>query len=348
MVTDADLAAPGPRVLWVNAAFETLTGYRADQVVGRSPRILQGAGTDRGMLGDLRALLEQGNDFEGEAVNYRADGTAFLMSWRITAVRDGAGQTTNYVATQEDVTSERLRSSPDRDAILSLQQALLPPPAARVGPYDIGSATRSAGGHLIGGDWVDVLADPDLTTVRAVVGDVTGHGATAVASMGQLRWAAQAGVMAELDLVDTMAMLRKLGRVQDTMATLTMIDLHSDGRFTFLNAGHPPPMIIAVDGSTRDLATTCPLLGIPVAVDRTESGRLEADEVLVAYTDGVIERRSRDLDDGLATLRRFLTDRLDRRNSPERMASSIVEHLVDLDPGEDDAAVLVLRRAPTT
>jgi PAS domain S-box-containing protein len=344
MVTDADLEHPGPRVLWVNAAFEALTGYRGDQIIGRSPGVLQGTGTDRGVLRDLRTLLEAGHDFEGEAVNYRADGTAFVMSWRITAVRDHAGRTTNYVATQEDVTRERLRHSPDRDAILALQQALLPPPASRVGFYDIGSATRSAGGHLIGGDWVDVLADPDLPTARVVVGDVTGHGATAVAAMGQLRWAAQAGAMAGLDLVDTMTMLRKLGRSQDTMATLTMIDLHPDGGFTFLNAGHPPAMIVATDGAVRDLGTTCPLLGIQGGDNRSGSDRLEAGEVLVAYTDGVIERRGQNIDGGLAALRGFLSDRVEHRDEPERMASSIIEHFVDLNPGEDDAAVLVLQR----
>lgn len=106
-ITDAELDAPGPRIIYVNPAFEQMTGYTADEVHGRDPRFLQGPETDRTVLARLRADLESGRTFQGETFNYRKDGTPFRMAWRIAAVRDAEGRTTHYVAAQDDVTAIR-------------------------------------------------------------------------------------------------------------------------------------------------------------------------------------------------------------------------------------------------
>lgn len=192
---------------------------------------------------------------------------------------------------------------------------------------------------------MDVVADPELDTVRLVVGDVTGHGAEAVAAMGQLRWATQAGAFAGLDLPATMHMLRKLARAQGLVATLLMVDLDPDGALVYLGAGHPPAMIVGPGGALRELATTTPLLGVDGVPNRTATDSLAPGEVLVAYTDGLIERRGRTIDEGLLALRTFLTTRLDLDEPPTAIACTLVEELVDFDPGEDDAAVLVVRQA---
>lgn len=110
-ITDAQLDLPGPRIIYVNPAFTTMTGYRADEVLGRDPRFLQGPLSDRTVLAQLRADLIAGRPFDGETYNYHKDGSAFRIAWTISAVHDEQGTVTHYVAAQEDVT--RLRNAED-------------------------------------------------------------------------------------------------------------------------------------------------------------------------------------------------------------------------------------------
>ncbi|MFC5500324.1 PAS domain S-box protein [Caenimonas terrae] len=109
MITEADLDAPGPRIVFVNPAFTRMTSYTSDEVIGLTPRVLQGPLTDRGVLARLREQLGRGELFDGEAINYRKDGSAFAMEWQIAPLRGPAGNVTHYLAIQRDVT-ERNRA----------------------------------------------------------------------------------------------------------------------------------------------------------------------------------------------------------------------------------------------
>ncbi len=104
VITTADLDEPGPRILYVNQAFADMTGYAPGEVLGRTPRILQGPRTDRALLDRLRACLEAGERFDGSAVNYRKDGTPYLVEWNIAPVRDAAGEVECFVSVQRDIT----------------------------------------------------------------------------------------------------------------------------------------------------------------------------------------------------------------------------------------------------
>jgi PAS domain S-box-containing protein len=347
MLTDAELDEPGPMILWVNDAFEELSGYTADEVVGRNPRFLQGPATDRAVLAELRRLLEAGEDFEGEAINYRADGTPFVMAWQITAIRGEGGAVTHFVAVQEDVTEARLAPAADRRAVLALQESLLPALPRSVPGYSVGSAHCAAEGQLVGGDWVDVVAAADGDATLAVVGDLTGHGAMAVASMGQMRWATRATAIAGLSLRHVLGTLRRLAREQDLHATVALLSLDPDGHVDYVCAGHPPALIVSPDGSHRWLDTTGPLVGLGLAVnDDTRSTRLDEGDVLVLYTDGLIERRHRDIDEGLGELARVAVGLVADDPHPQAVADALVSTLGSADPGEDDVGVLVLRRGP--
>ena len=119
LITDANLDVPGPRILHANPAFCRMTGYSAEEVIGREPRFLQGAETDRSVMERLRNDLENGRHFEGSAINYRKDGTAFHMHWTISPVRNKDGQTTHFVAVQRDVTeSKRLLEMLQHQAVV--------------------------------------------------------------------------------------------------------------------------------------------------------------------------------------------------------------------------------------
>lgn len=117
LITDAELEAPGPRIVYANPAFTEMTGWPAEEIVGRTPRVLQGSDTDPQVLQRLRAALEQGHSFDARAVNYRRDGTAFELEWRTAPMRDADGRITHYIAIQRDVTAEqRLMSRLQRQA----------------------------------------------------------------------------------------------------------------------------------------------------------------------------------------------------------------------------------------
>ncbi len=106
VITDARLDPPGPTILFINDAFERLTGYHATEIVGASPRILQGPGTDPAVLRQLREQLARGEDFLGTTLNYRRDGGEFYLEWSIRAIRDENGDITHYISLQRDVTAQ--------------------------------------------------------------------------------------------------------------------------------------------------------------------------------------------------------------------------------------------------
>ncbi len=107
VITDAELAAPGPHIVYVNAAFTAMMGYTATEVLGRSPRMFQGPRSDRAVLRRMRRRLRIGSSFEGETVNYRKNGDDFILAWSVAPIRDAAGRVTHYVSTQHDVTERR-------------------------------------------------------------------------------------------------------------------------------------------------------------------------------------------------------------------------------------------------
>ena len=107
VMTDALLDEPGPRIVYANQTFCTIAGKPIDQILGRSPRFLQGPATARRELDRLRRCLERQETFYGETVNYRSDGTPFIMRWNVFPVYDTAQQLRFFCALQMDVTEER-------------------------------------------------------------------------------------------------------------------------------------------------------------------------------------------------------------------------------------------------
>jgi PAS domain S-box-containing protein len=98
LVTDA--SAQG-RIIYANKAFKKLTGHDPAAVIGKDPRILQGPGTDQKVIKRVTATLKSGGRFEGRAVNYRKDGTPFIMNWRMFPLKD-AGKIIAWVAIQRE------------------------------------------------------------------------------------------------------------------------------------------------------------------------------------------------------------------------------------------------------
>jgi PAS domain S-box-containing protein len=121
IVTTPELDRPGPYILYVNPAFTRLTGYTPEEAIGQSPRFLQGPETDRAVLDRLTSDLLTAGRFEGEAVNYRKDGTSYTIEWHITAMRDRDGQPTHWIAVQRDITDRKRAEEHQRLLLTELQ-----------------------------------------------------------------------------------------------------------------------------------------------------------------------------------------------------------------------------------
>ena len=109
MATNTGTPTEPPTVVYVNDAVCEMTGYAREELLGRSPGILQGPATDQVVIARLRADLDAGRSFAGQAVNYRKDGSAFLMEWSIAAIDDADGRPAYFVAVQRDATVPAFR-----------------------------------------------------------------------------------------------------------------------------------------------------------------------------------------------------------------------------------------------
>ncbi|MFO8029844.1 MAG: PAS domain S-box protein [Cyclonatronaceae bacterium] len=107
VITELDLESPGPKIVYVNEGFEKMTGYKKEEVIGKTPRILQGPKTDRATLDRLKESLIEGKAFFGQTVNYRKDGSEFINQWDIHPLVDKDGKITHWVSYQHDITERK-------------------------------------------------------------------------------------------------------------------------------------------------------------------------------------------------------------------------------------------------
>jgi len=105
LITSPNLDAPGPSIEYVNKAFEEMTGWSREDVIGKTPRILQGPKTDFGIFTNLRDTLSKGKIWTGRTVNYKKDGSEFYMSWSITPIIKN-NRIYKLLAVQEDITEK--------------------------------------------------------------------------------------------------------------------------------------------------------------------------------------------------------------------------------------------------
>lgn len=238
------------------------------------------------------------------------------------------------------------RYQDEHDLALTLQQALLPSGLPRAEGVEL--AVRylpSADGAAAGGDFYDAL---ELTAGRVgiAVGDVVGHGPGAAAAMGQLRGALRAYA---LEGRSPARVLQLLSRYADGVpgargATVAYAVIDPAAReVRYAAAGHPPPLLVLPDGSTRylDRARGVPLdraLG-HMYVDAMDT--VPEGATLVLYSDGAIERRDETLDAGLARLSAAAVAA--GHVEPEALATGLVSALLDGADRTDDVALLVAR-----
>ena len=231
----------------------------------------------------------------------------------------------------------------DRIAAAALQRSLLPSALPVSGGAQM-AARYAPGEGAVGGDWYDVFTLPsgELCTV---IGDVTGSGLPAAVIMGRIRSALRAYALETRDPAEVLARLdRKMQHFEPgAVATVlyAVFDLSLE-RVRLCSAGHYPP-VIACPGRPAELADVAPglLIGaVPGARRPVTTIDIAPGTLLCFYTDGLIERRGRSVDEGLAALCRAVT-----AQSPDAACAAVMAALVGSEPAPDDIALLIFRRS---
>ena len=230
----------------------------------------------------------------------------------------------------------------ERERLLALQRILLPAALPEIGCTEAAAGYRAHNHDLrLGGDWYDLVDLKADNRIVAIVGDVVGHGVEQISVMGQLRAASNALARSCGEPHEILAALDGFARDVRGAALATLVVLAIDGTTTarLASAGHLPPLHVTTDGELRVIeGGRRPPLTIEGA-SATFSFAFDVGDLVVLYTDGVVERRGTPIDDGIEGLGRFV---LDRRHLPCRELTAAI--LDEFGAGaDDDMAVMVLR-----
>lgn len=365
------------RVVAANAAFRAFTGrsdavgrplrellpeFEGRQVIAMADRAYATGETQTGRERCIRVERDHGSvEYFLDVVlePYRGpDGAVAGISEHAIDVTD---QVLRRRAEQDRAAAGERRYERARDVIATLQRALLPPGLPVVPGLQIGASYLLADEDTAaGGDWFDAVPLPD-GRIGLVVGDVVGHGVAASAVMGQLRavlaerLAAGAGLTDAVGAVDLMA-----DRVCGARAATVCVALldPAAGALSYCTAGHPPPLLIPGAGGARFLPPTgAGPLGVGSAFVPAVVGQdhLDVDDVLLLYSDGIVERPARKWGAGTVELTRVAEDAAAGRipwstDVPvvERVCSQTMELLVQLTGHVDDVTLLAAQRTTST
>ena len=234
-----------------------------------------------------------------------------------------------------------------------VQTSLLSGALSEIPGFELAFEMRPA--EIVGGDFIDVTQISNETWALAI-GDATGHGLSAALQARDAVTGLRMGLELQLKIS---TMLWRLDRVltrsgpSSRFVSLAYIELDRRGNIIFVNAGHPPPLILSPSTRNhRELHPTASLLGLPLPEQPRFArafDRLEPDEILVAFTDGILEAESPEGEEfGLDRLKDLLFKHADR--DLDELLETVLLAVDAFSPGRqqmDDQTLMLLRRDRT-
>jgi PAS domain S-box-containing protein len=311
---------------------------------------------DAERVNGVLAALEVGGVTAYDMRTVSPDSTERLVNVRAALLADDDGVPRTIQGSLQDITEQRAaeqalshararEEAAQREHSIAeeLQRSLLPAATFDLEHLDVATYYRAGvEGTYVGGDWYDLIELQGGRTAF-VIGDVMGRGVRAASVMGQLRSAVRA--FATLDLPPDQVMRHLDVLVQDLTGDQIVTCVYAvfdpvDETLRYANAGHLPPLVAGHGGAARRLTAGGPPLGAGYGEIPTEEVPLAAGATIVLYTDGLVEHRGQDIDDGIHALEREMDWR--RGSSLRDMPEGIVEALLPEGP-DDDVAILVAR-----
>ncbi|MEU3410885.1 MULTISPECIES: ATP-binding SpoIIE family protein phosphatase [unclassified Streptomyces] len=341
---------PDHRIGYVNGAYTTAFGVRPTGAPARDalPEL-----AELGLLPLLDQVLRSGRPRTLKS-RKAVDGRSYTFT--CTPVTEDGDRDAGVLVFATDVTdhaeaAERLRASErrQRETAVTLQRSLLPQELEQPDDLRI-AATYQPGGTeaAVGGDWYDVITLGGGRTAL-VIGDVMGRGVRAAAVMGQLRTAVRAYARLDLPPHEVLQLLDGLAAEIDANQIATCVyAIHdpNEGRLVYASAGHLPILVRDENGVvTRADEPTGPPLGTGGWIHSSGCVDLGPGATAVLYTDGLVERRDADLDEGIAALAGALAG---ATGSPQVVCDRLVRSAGVTADHDDDVAVLVLQHPART
>ena len=234
-------------------------------------------------------------------------------------------------------------SEVEHAAAATLQRSLTPTVLPLLPGLELAARYVPNGEGGVGGDWYDVFTLPS-GWLCVVIGDVVGHGLRAAVVMGRLRSALRAYALEGGDPADVLDRLDRKVQHFEPGAMATVLFGKFDPSFERLrlsSAGHLAP-VLAVPGRPTALldVPADPPLGVRFGLRRrTSTVELPPGALLALYTDGLVERRDRTLDEGLRRLCASVT-----ADPPDAVCATVMANLIGSQPPDDDVALLIARR----
>ncbi|MFF4040498.1 SpoIIE family protein phosphatase [Streptomyces sp. NPDC001816] len=343
------LHGPDHRIAYVNDAYAAAFGVRP---LGEPARDGLPELAELGLLPLLDQVLRSGK-LRTLKSRRALDGRSYTFT--CTPVSETAGDGAVLVfatdVTDHAEAAERLRASErrQRETAVTLQRSLLPQELEQPDDLRI-AATYQPGGTeaAVGGDWYDVITLGGGRTAL-VIGDVMGRGVRAAAVMGQLRTAVRAYARLDLPPHEVLQLLDGLATEIDANQIATCVyAIHdpNEGRLVYASAGHLPILVRDENGTVlRADEPTGPPLGTGGWMHASGSIALGPGSTAVLYTDGLVERRDEDLDEGIASLERALSG---ATGTPQVVCDRLVRSAGVTADHDDDVAVLVLQHPART
>jgi len=346
---------PDGTIVRVNRTFETWTGLRREELLGcrRFQDLLSPGGRIYHETHYAPLLRMQGVVREIAVEIVRADGTRLPALINSVLYSDDDGHPQRVRTTVFDATDRRRYEQElmrarrqEQETAQLLSRSLLSGTLPSAPGFEVAVVYHPAvSGLEVGGDWYDAFWLDEGETAGLVIGDVVGRGIGAAATMGQLRSAVRAlastGLRPKsvLDALDAYADRHRVGQ----MTTLICAQLGlSSRRLRYACAGHPPPVILS-PGEEPSFAWDGRSTPLDVAGEdpRPEAAlTLPAGSTVLLYTDGLVERRSESLTDGMERLLRAVA--LHREETAAALAAAVVRALHD--PAHvDDVCLLAVR-----
>ncbi|MEU9116887.1 SpoIIE family protein phosphatase, partial [Streptomyces sp. NPDC048483] len=344
---------PDHRVAYVNRAYADLFGARP---AGPPAREALPELAELGLLPLMDQALRSGRPRTVKARRVpdgvgRGRGHARYLTFTCTPTEHDGVLVFGADVTDQVEAAARLRADErrQREAAVTLQRSLLPQELEQ--PDDLRvAATYQPGGvdAAVGGDWYDVITLGAGRTAL-VIGDVMGRGVRAAAVMGQLRTAVRAYARLDLPPHEVLQLLDGLAAEMDASQIATCVyAVHdpNDDRLVYASAGQVPLLVRDADGTVRRAAeATGPPLGTGGWLHTSGSVPLGPGCSAVLYTDGLVERRDTDIDDGIEALERAFAG---ATGTPERVCDRLLRSLGVTAEHDDDVAVLVVQHPART
>ncbi|MEU5047783.1 ATP-binding SpoIIE family protein phosphatase [Streptomyces griseorubiginosus] len=338
---------PDHRLAYVNDAYVVAFGLRSPGAPAREalPEL-----DEIGLLPLLDQVLRSGKP---RTVKSRKAPDGRSYTFTCTPVTEGDGGVLVFATdvTDHAEAAERLRASErrQRETAVTLQRSLLPQELEQPDDLRI-AATYHPGGTeaAVGGDWYDVITLGGGRTAL-VIGDVMGRGVRAAAVMGQLRTAVRAYARLDLPPHEVLQLLDGLATEIDANQIATCVyAIHdpNEGKLVYASAGHLPILVRDETGTVlRADEPTGPPLGTGGWMHASGSIPLGPGSTAVLYTDGLVERRNEDLDEGIAALERALAG---ATGTPQVMCDRLIRSAGVTAEHDDDVAVMVLQHPAHT